>query len=53
VTTATGIDESEVKETKLFAGARLTLGIIEFTPQYTKLGDANSYTLRMGFSFGL
>jgi hypothetical protein len=50
---AFGLDEAEVKETKLFAGARLTLGIIEFTPQYTKLGDANSYTLRMGFSFGL
>ena len=53
VTPATGVDESEVKETKLFVGARLSLGLIEFTPQYDKVGDASSYSLRIGFSFGL
>ena len=53
VTTATGVDTSDVKETKFYLGARLSLGLIEFTPQFDKVGDANSYSLRMGFSFGL
>jgi hypothetical protein len=48
-----GLDEAEVSDTKLFAGARLTLGLIEFTPQFDQIGDVSSYSLRMGFSFGL
>ena len=48
-----GLDKAEVEETKLFVGARLSLGIIEFTPQFDQVGDASSYSLRMGFSFGL
>jgi hypothetical protein len=48
-----GLDEAEVEETKLYVGARLSLGIIEFTPQFDQIGDATSYSLRMGFSFGL
>jgi len=25
--------------------------LIEFTPEYDKIGDVTSYSLRMGFSF--
>ena len=47
------LDEAEVKETKLYAGARLSLGFLEFTPQVTRIGDATSYSARFGFSFSL
>jgi hypothetical protein len=50
---AFGLDEAEVDETKFFLGARLSLGFLEFTPQFDQVGDATSYSLRMGFSFGL
>lgn len=53
VTATTGIDKAEVEETKLFIGARLSLGLIEFTPQFDQVGDVSSYSLRMGMSFGL
>ncbi|MGH8482323.1 MAG: DUF6588 family protein [Nevskiaceae bacterium] len=53
VTAGTGVDKSDVEETKFFLGARLSLGLIEFTPQFTQVGDASGYTLRIGFSFGL
>lgn len=53
VTAGTGVDKSDVKETKLFVGARLSLGFLEFTPEFDKVGDATSYSLRIGFSFGL
>jgi len=50
---STGLKEAEVKETKLYAGARLSLGFLEFTPQVTRIGDATSYSARFGFSFSL
>ena len=53
VTTATGVDNSDVKETKIYAGARLSLGFLEVTPQFTKIGDATTYSARFGFSFSL
>ena len=46
-----GLDEAEVSETKLFVGTRISFGLIEFTPEYDKIGDVTSYSLRMGFSF--
>ena len=53
VTAATGLTESEVEETKLFAGLRLSFGLFEITPQFTQIGDVSSYSARLGFSFGL
>ncbi len=50
---AFGLDKAEVKETKLFLGFRLGLGLFEFTPQFTQVGDVTSYSARLGFSFGL
>jgi hypothetical protein len=42
--------EAKVDEMKLYAGARLSLGLIEFTPEIDKVGDVTSYSLRIGFS---
>lgn len=42
--------EAKVDEMKLYAGARLSLGLIEFTPELDKVGDVTSYSLRIGFS---
>jgi hypothetical protein len=53
VTAGTGVDKADVEETKFYVGARLSLGFLEFTPQFDQVGDATSYSLRMGFSFGL
>jgi opacity protein-like surface antigen len=53
VTAGTGVDKSEVKETKLFVGFRLGFGLFEITPQFTQVGDVTSYSARLGFSFGL
>ena len=53
VTAATGVDKADVEETKFYVGARLSLGFLELTPQFDQVGDATSYSLRMGFSFGL
>lgn len=50
---AAGLKKSDVKETKFYAGLRISLGFIEFTPQFTQLGDATSYSARFGFSFSL
>lgn len=36
---------------RVFAGVRLSLGLLEMTPAYERQGDHNSYTLRLGLSF--
>jgi len=46
-----GLNEAKVSESKLFVGTRISFGLIEFTPEYDKIGDVTSYSLRMGFSF--
>jgi len=46
-----GFSKADVSETKLFAGVRISLGLIEFTPEFDQIGDVTSYSLRMGFSF--
>ena len=50
---AFGLADAEVDGAKLFLGARLSLGFLEFTPQFTQVADVGSYSLRLGFSFGL
>jgi len=42
--------EAEVSGTKLYVGARLSLGLIEFTPQVDQVDSVTSYSLRIGFS---
>ena len=50
---SSGLNEAKVDEAKYFAGARLSLGLLEFTPQVGRVGDVTHYSARLGFSFGL
>jgi len=43
----------DVEETKLFAGVRVSMGLLEFTPELEQIGDNLMYNLRLGFSFSL
>lgn len=47
------LDKSEVKKTKLYAGSRFSLGLMELTPEIEKIGDNTMFNLRIGFSFSL
>lgn len=46
-------DAIDVKETKLFVGSRLSLGLMELTPEIQKIGSTTAFNLRIGFSFSL
>ncbi|MBI2384287.1 MAG: hypothetical protein HYV18_09485 [Gammaproteobacteria bacterium] len=45
------LDKVDVEETRLFVGARLGLGLLDFIPEYEKIGDNNAYSLKAGLSF--
>lgn len=47
------LKKADVEETKLFAGLRLSMGLLEVTPELEKIGDNTMYNLRVGFSFSL
>ena len=47
----TTLRETEVNEARFFLGARVTLGFLEFTPEYEKLGDNDVYNLRLSIGF--
>jgi hypothetical protein len=47
------LKKADVEETKIFAGARISLGLFEITPELEKIGDNTMYNLRLGFSFSL
>lgn len=42
--------EAEVSGTKFYVGARLSLGLLEFTPQVDQVDSVTAYSLRLGFS---
>lgn len=46
-----GLSKQEVNDVRMFAGARLSLGFLEFTPEYERLGDSNIYNLRLSLGF--
>lgn len=46
----TGLEKAKVEETKASIGARISLGLVEFTPQVGQVGDIVTYGLRVGFS---
>lgn len=48
---STGLQDETVNKAKIFAGLRVSFVIFELTPEYERVGDNNSYNLRMGFSF--
>lgn len=41
----------EVNKARLFAGARISLGFLEITPEYEKLCDSNVFNLRASLGF--
>lgn len=45
------LQKVKVDEERLFVGMRLSLGLIELTPEYEKLGDNDSFNVRFGLSF--
>jgi len=47
---STGLTEAKVEETKAALGVRLSLGLVELTPQVGQVGDVVTYALRLGFS---
>ncbi len=48
---STGLKTETVDRARLFAGMRVSFVIFELTPEYERVGDNNSYNLRLGFSF--
>jgi hypothetical protein len=48
---AAGLSKVTVDSERFFVGMRITLAILEITPEYERQGDNNSYNLRLGFSF--
>lgn len=47
---STGLTEAKVEDTKATIGARISLGLLELTPQVGQIGDNVVYGLRLGFS---
>lgn len=45
------LKEATVNKAKLFAGVRMTLGLLQFTPEYQRLGDSNVYSARLAIGF--
>lgn len=48
---STGLNAETVNRARIFAGMRVSFVIFELTPEYERIGDNNSYNLRLGFSF--
>lgn len=46
-----GLEKEEVEDSKIFAGLRLGLGLVDITPEYERTGDRNAYNLLLGLSF--
>ncbi|MES2684901.1 MAG: hypothetical protein V4650_15380 [Pseudomonadota bacterium] len=41
----------DVEKARLFAGARVSLGFLEFTPEYEKIGKSDIFNLRLSLGF--
>jgi len=50
---STTLKKAEVDGGKYFIGVRLSLGLLEFTPQFSQINGVTTYSARMGFSFSL
>ncbi|MDP3857909.1 MAG: hypothetical protein Q8Q73_09130 [Stagnimonas sp.] len=46
-----GYEDEDVNQAKLFLGARIALGFLQLTPEYTRSGDTNAYSLRTSIGF--
>ena len=45
------LETVDVEKSRFFAGARLSLGFLEVTPEYEKLGSSDVYNLRLSVGF--
>jgi len=45
------LNKEKVEDARYFAGVRLSLGLMEITPEYERLGDSNLYNLRLSLGF--
>ena len=48
---STGLTKETTNKAKVFAGLRIGLALFEITPEYERVGNNNSYDLRLGLSF--
>lgn len=46
-----GLSKVEIDHGRFFAGMRITLLLLELTPEYERQGEVDAYSLRAGFSF--
>lgn len=47
----TTLRKVDVDKARFFAGARVSLGFLELTPEYEKLGDSDVFNLRLSIGF--
>lgn len=45
------LSKVDVNKARFFAGARVSLGFLEVTPEYEKLGDSDVFNLRLSLGF--
>lgn len=45
------LSKVDVEKARLFAGARVSLGFLEFTPEYEKIGKSDIFNLRLSLGF--
>lgn len=45
------LSKVDVDEARYFAGARVSLGFLEFTPEYERLGDSDVFNVRLSLGF--
>lgn len=48
---STGYDDEKVNQAKFFVGTRVALGFLQLTPEYTRTGDTNAYSLKLSVGF--
>ncbi len=46
-----GLSKAEADEERFFVGMRISLLLLEITPEFERIGDNSAYNLRLGFSF--
>lgn len=45
------LQEEEVNQAKFFAGLRISLALFQVTPEYTRSGDTNAFSLKLALGF--
>ncbi|QHS08802.1 hypothetical protein [Sinimarinibacterium sp. NLF-5-8] len=51
VATAAGLSRAKADEERFFLGVRLSMLLLEVTPEFERVGSTNAYNLRLGMSF--